>query len=663
MNKSLWGEDKLIAEEALAAGLIGAASATALLAPFINSMTMQNIMSGSFHFPELLTVSAIAAATASAVGIVGWQKSEWLYDGMTFVDDPEVGRIVMQENERKLMTKAQKAGKVKGLIIGGVELSRTREVAHAGLNGLPGGGKTVIINNIIKQIFDRPNEKLVIHDPKGDFTSFLYNKDDTVIAGPWDNDAIGWDLSADLTTPGFIDAFANILATAGIDKSSTSGASNYFLKATEGLIAGYLKYCLRHMGDNWAIDTLAHELMVNGKWVDKALLGDPQLKALIGSGKGEQIQNVISSFSTAVSWIPAYAASFKIVRDSEGNIDREASNLFSIRKWLTGEDHLNVKKFILNNNANFQSQATLIFGAMLSVMRGCVNGSDMPSKSSDSEGGIWFIIDELPQLGGSVGESIAKIEEMGRSKGVRVLKAFQDESQIVAQLGKDKGRASMSVQQTKVYLKCAPETASEVARGMGRKTIIRAEPPWINGASGKKITKIETDVINQSDLTGLKVLEHGVELIVRTDDVLVKLVQPFVDSEFTAEVRPQFIENELFERGILDLAEKAEIEEMLKKGIAVEVMDKTKVEHHDAELDDEFYELMANSAAVAEPDGLTDLPANQQGDEPIEQSNVDPNAFAENEINAVPADEIDTKKIDKLVFEMLAKEPVNEDDE
>lgn len=652
MNKTLWGEDKLIAEEALAAGLIGAASATALLAPFIDPATMQNIMSGSFHLPELLTVSAIAAATAAAVGIVGWQKSEWLYDGMTFVDDPEIGRIVMQENERKLMSKAQKAGKVKGLIVGGVELSRTREVAHAGLNGLPGGGKTVLINNILKQILERPNEKLVIHDPKGDFTSFLYNKDDTVIAGPWDADAIGWDMSADLTTPGFIDAFANILATAGIDKSSTSGASNYFMKATEGLIAGYLKYCLRHAGDNWAIDTLAHELMVTGKWVDKALLGDPQLKALIGSGKGEQIQNVISSFSTAVSWIPAYAASFTIVRDSEGNIDRVASNLFSIRKWLTGEAHQNVKKFILNNNANFQSQATLIFGAMLSVMRGCVNGSDMPSKSADSEGGIWFIVDELPQLGGSVGESIAKIEEMGRSKGVRVLKAYQDESQILAQLGRDKGRASISVQQTKVYLKCAPETAAEVARSMGRKTIIRADPPWINGAAGKKITKIETDVINQSELTGLKVLEHGVELIVRTDDVLVKLVQPFVDRDFTTEVRPQFLENKLFERGILDLAEKAELEEMVKKGIAVEDIDKARVEQVDAESNDEFDEWMAQSEAVESTAEAESEAISQDENEPIESPT-----------EAILGDEIDTKRIDDLVREMMSRDLVKEDEE
>lgn len=652
MNKTLWGEDKLIAEEALAAGLIGAASATALLAPFIDPATMQNIMSGSFHFPELLTVSAIAAATAAAVGIVGWQKSEWLYEGMEYVSDPEKGRIIMQANERKLMSKAQKAGKVKGLIIGGVELSRIREVAHASLNGLPGAGKTVVINNMAKQILERPNEKLVIHDAKNDFTKFLYKKEDTVIVGPWDADAICWDLSSDLNTPGYIDEFAYILTTANIDKANISGGSDYFIKATTGLIAGYLKYCLRHMGDNWAIDTLAHELMVTRQWVEKALLGDPQLKALIGSGKGEQIQNVISAFSTAVGWIPAYSASFKVIRDSEGVINRETSNMFSIRKWLKGEAHQNVKKFILNNNSNYQTQATLIFGVMINVFKNQVNSPSMPAKGPDEENGIWFILDEFPQLGASVNEPIAKIEEMGRSKGIRVYKAYQDESQIFAQMGRDKGRASMSIQQTRIYLKCAPETASEVAKGMGRKTIIRADPPWINGAAGKKITKIETDVINPSELTGLRVLnqggEQGVEMIVRTDDVLVKLVQPFVDREFTTEVRPEFMENKLFERGILDLAAEAELKEMVEKGIAGAT---SEIQDIEDQLTD-FDELMAQSEAVESTAEAESEAIPQDGNEPIESP-----------IEAIPGDEIDTKRIDDLVREMMSRDPAKEDEE
>ena len=77
----------------------------------------------------------------------------------------------------------------RGIVIGGVEFSRTREVAHFFINGVPGAGKTVIIDNIIQQILDR-QERLIVHCPKGDFTSWL-PEEGLCLFGPWDARSVG----------------------------------------------------------------------------------------------------------------------------------------------------------------------------------------------------------------------------------------------------------------------------------------------------------------------------------------------------------------------------------------------------------------------------------------------------------------------------------------
>lgn len=558
-----WGEDKPVFEDGLIGGLIAAATGAAAGAVFMPDFALRALAArvgladnpAAWNYfwahPVLL---AGGAAVVLMLGVAGFaagfaelvkQSSQWHFDGMEFVTDLDAARKAMQANETALMSAAQRGGAVAGVEIGGVELSRTREVGHISLVGLPGAGKTVIANSIVSQVRNR-GERLIVHDPKGDFTAWLAGPT-TVLLGPWDERAHWWDVAADVDTPEAAATFAGAMF------STDGGANQYFSDAARELLAGILK-CYMRRGTRWSWDTLAADLGAGQEQIiGLAHEGDPQTRILIPedvSGKNTAAKNVLSSLALATSWIPAYAAAFELQRDALGELDD--SHGFSVKAWLAKADgYESIQTVILNNDKNFEVRAQQIFGAVVAAVANFVNSAAMPEIGAD-EAGLWVVLDEYPQLGQGVAKYVQQIEEMGRSRGVRVVKAVQDESQLFAQVGREKGEAQRSVQQTRIYCKLATGTAAELAQRLGEREVIRIEFPQAVGAGNKRATTVRQPVIRPSELTGLRILREGnpagVEIVAHTDDLLCKLVQPFAH---VVEVAPKVLPNERWRRGVL----------------------------------------------------------------------------------------------------------------
>lgn len=575
-----WGEDKLITEEAFVGGLLGAAlglAVASLLLPGVAFRGMSAQVFGAGIDPAIwasytnnyllwvLTLAATSAATlaGAAVGFFlgGWQKAEWHYSGLQYLDDPDKAAAAFQASENALMSPKQAPSKktqgerVSGLVVAGVELSRTREVGHLSMVGLPGSGKTVVINGVVHQVMQR-RERIVLHDPKGDFTSWVYDPATTVLLGPWDERSRAWHIAADLRTPELATTFAGALIP------EATGSGKFFSDAARELLGGLLKYYLRKHGSNWSWDTIADDLMQGGpELIKKAKLGDPNVRMLFPEPEGGELttasKNVLQTAAASVSWILAYSSAFEIRRDDAGMLIED--ELFSMQGWLAKKQDQQVQMVILNNNKNYEVRASQIFGAMVAAAANYINSSAMPEIGAD-ETGLWVILDEYPQLGEGVSRYVQQIEELGRSRGVRVVKAVQDESQLMAQVGREKGEAQRSVQQTRIYLKMATGTASELCGKLGKRDQVRIEFPQIVGAGNKRVVKEERPVLTIEQLTGLRVLKEkgGVELIMHSDAVLGKLFQPFVPFEITRERHQKVIDSVKWERGLLDLAERAE---------------------------------------------------------------------------------------------------------
>lgn len=529
-----WGENKVIFEEALIGALLTAAVALVAVAAVLPMLLTKSLAAlvgilndptavqwGRDH-PSALAVGGGLLVTAGLLGFaigfrkLGWQSQEWHYAGMQLLDEHEV-RQALQVRERALFSREQREGRVQGVQIGGVELSRTREVGHIAVAGLPGAGKTVLLTAITQQALGR-GDRVLLHDPKGDFLDWIWG-DECIVLGPWDARAVPWDLRADINTPERAVTFAG-----AIFNQTDAGQNQYFVDAAREVFAALVKHLQRGRSDSWGWPDLA-DLLQSGaaNIVRVAHDGDPVTRTLVPEAGTRTVQSILSEVVRSTAWIPAYASAFDVDQRRQA---------FSFSRWLAKASP--AKVVVMNNDARYATRSEQLFSAMLASVASVVSSPVMGDCSAD-ESGLWVIADEYPQLGRQAQRAIGTIEEMGRSRGVRVIKAVQDESQLFAAVGREKGEALRSVQQTRIYLKLATGSAAELSQRLGQKEIMRVEFPHIVGGGNKRVTKDRQPVVRVDELTGLRVrkngLPSGVEMIIHSDDVLGRLVQPFSDVE------------------------------------------------------------------------------------------------------------------------------------
>lgn len=456
-------------------------------------------------------------------------------------------------------------GAIEGLKLGDfVQISRQREVGHINVNGVPGGGKTVLFKYLLKQIGEH-GDRLLIHDPKGDYCAFIplplykgggsidtndFSKANAVIFAPWDDRSVWWDISADITDPNLAMTFAATLFPA------SKGDNSFWSDAAREIMAASISYLIRTKGSwkkqvpdgkggfyltegnpnavGWGWKDVA-DLFAHGAdhLLDCARKGDPNIEMLIakakeGGNSDEKLkQNMMSTVASKVGWIAPYANSF----------DFDPKDRFSIVEWLAKtERYANINTVILQNNLSYRTRAEQIFVGMMSCFSAYANSSLMPEISADQQG-YYLLLDEYPQLGKGVSDVVRTTMELGRSRGIRVIFAYQDESQLDSLFGREDGRVQRALQQTKIYCKSDKETASTVAQQLGQREIVRVTD--VKG-SGAKIEQrrdhTSAPVLTGSDLTGLKIVggkagddssATGAEIIVLCDNVIGKTIVSF----------------------------------------------------------------------------------------------------------------------------------------
>ncbi|EQD30021.1 Type IV secretory pathway VirD4 component-like protein, partial [mine drainage metagenome] len=219
---------------------------------------------------------------------------------------------------------------------------------------------------------------------------------------------------------------------------------------------------------------------------------------------------------------------------------RPGAARFSLRRWMLGTAHENVRLVILNSNAMYAGAQEALWGAMLAVVAATISAA-MPEKSADDDGALWLIADEAPQLGPAGLERLLVIQEVGRSRAVRVIIAAQEESQFAARCGMEKAAPMLSMQGLKIYGRCSDATADAIVRRVGNREIQRIENTASGGAvQGKTSRHDSVPVLMPADITGLRLTDEGPELLVQIGDVIGRVVQLFGPKPVERE--PQLIE-------------------------------------------------------------------------------------------------------------------------
>lgn len=154
-------------------------------------------------------------------------------------------------------------------------------------------------------------------------------------------------------------------------------------------------------------------------------------------------------------------------------------------------------------------------------------------------------------------KEILSLMALGRSRGARVLLAFQAASQIEEALGQEAGRALLDQAVTQIYLHPSPRAVKEICDAAGERHVDRVESTVSNGATqGKTKHQVKEPVLVSGDLESLGEVDGGVELILHINDILGRLVQPFaVTPDHEAEA---FVESETWKWGALKALEEAD---------------------------------------------------------------------------------------------------------
>jgi hypothetical protein len=332
-------------------------------------------------------------------------------------------------------------------------------------------------------------------------------------------------VARDVPTPAAADQFARACFP-----RDDGGANQFFVTAAREVLSGLVR--LLQSRGQWQLQDLAELLAAGPKAIlDAAHAGNPLSRTQVPDANNPGSRAVLAELSTGAAWIPVYAAAF------DGR-----ARPFSITSWALGAEPGSL--VVLNSDARYSARAEQIFGGMLAALADAIASPAMPERSAD-EPGLFIVADELPQLSSAAQAALLRVEEIGRSRGVRVVKALQDPAQLRAREGADKADAARSMQQTRIYCRLSPSAAAQVCRELGDREIERLEFPLTTGQGNKRIVREKAPVLRVDSLMGLRVVAgEGVELIASIDDFLGRLLQPFAPRRATA---PTLVPNPLWD--------------------------------------------------------------------------------------------------------------------
>ncbi len=448
----------------------------------------------------------------------GWfaahQEAEQHVRGVLYLPRPDEALAALQQQERDRMSAAQRAGKIHGLTIGGLELARQTEVGHGLIVAQPNSGKTVVLADALDHALAR-GDKVLLHDPKSELIETHYRPDGSVvILGPWDARAALWSPS-DIDTPALADEFASSVCGA----AEAKGPNAYFHVSAAAILAGLIKSYMLD-GAQWSWADLTHWIEAEPiAMIRRAATGDGRVRQVIPGAfpparkDGKPAAPRLSGGENSV--ISTLASSATLLQQLAA-VDRERKDAprFSFRRWLLNEDHQQVRLVILNSSAEYATASAALWGAMLATVSATIS-SRMPNLAPDSAGALWLLLDEFPQLGAGAIGKVQMIAEVGRSRGCRVWAAMQSESQLAARMGIEAAAPVLAMAGLRVYLKCSDADAETISRRYGDREIQRIETTASHGAvQGKRSTHEKLPVILPAALTALIPDSTGVWLII-----------------------------------------------------------------------------------------------------------------------------------------------------
>jgi type IV secretory pathway TraG/TraD family ATPase VirD4 len=499
-DPTVYRRDGLGATFCATATLCAVAYGTQLL--FQNALHLQGTLWEAFRyvqhngFDALQTIQKARFATAGTLGLLAAlpifqivskpRNGIRIKKGREFFDGNEA--IAQAKKDSKAEIKNGKAGI---FLNPKIQISEDRETKHVLISGGVGSGKTVVITQLLSQLFARQDRALIV-DWKGDFTQkfkgFIFN--------PFDQRSVRWAIGRDCETQEEAKEFAT-----SIVPEPKGNAEPFFVLAAQAILTTLIIKLQKTKPKKWTWSNLYEEFSAGHANILQACKDyQPHAVSFVGEdANSKQTQSVLATVAARMSVIEVLARADEDSRDSDEN-----TPVLSINEWLASEQS---HQILIAGVSELESICRVYMRLFFTLATKKILGLEDGQKKK-----IWVVCDEFPNLGKV--ESIPQLIAVGRSKNARVVLACQDFEQIKETYGANIFKSLLSMVSTKIICKTAgSETSETIAKTMiGMQTIERRNiTRQSGGGTSQSWSSAEQYAVHPSELeSGLGVAGKGI---------------------------------------------------------------------------------------------------------------------------------------------------------
>ncbi|MEO0851887.1 MAG: type IV secretion system DNA-binding domain-containing protein [Cyanobacteria bacterium J06648_11] len=345
-------------------------------------------------------------------------------------------------NEREVSRLEKEPVLEKSVTWGGLPLPKEAETSHFAVIGVTGSGKSLTINNFMREAFGGAkhgsDKRVLVYDPKSELASFLPKLDleiPTVLLSPFDERGAEWNMSADVTGP-----ITSLQVAATFIPEERQGSNRYFSDTARGLLNAVMLAFIAS-GKQWFLSDVIY-----------ATRSDERLEEVVcGTERGAELWAKHSQSEKTLGDILSTLWSRLEPYEPIAALWSQADAKVSIRDWIRGEMVL-----VLGNDDSARAVVDPL-NALLFQRAAELALREPNSKTRRT----FFILDELGEA-----EKLAilpRVLNKGRSKGVSVCISFQDIDTLLEVYGERIARAMLGQCSQKAFLRLASASTAEWA--------------------------------------------------------------------------------------------------------------------------------------------------------------------------------------------------------
>lgn len=379
------------------------------------------------------------------------------------------------------------------------------------LVGSQGGGKTQVMNLLLTQALNFGHKALIFDPTKGDYVRWVKNR---VLVSSTDRRSVHPWLGYDIYSVEDAQAFSEGLIEAS-DQPMWSNSARMIL-------TGVLVHLQKIHEKNWSWPQLA-EILADEVLIQEACQSYPPASPLVADLESKTTQSILLNLLAYTEMIYTLAKNFRRIEGKR----------FSFVNFILNDDS---KTKVVVFAMNQRSPADAAYARALVNLITRRVGSLEFSESKKRKSGLW--LDEIIQFGKL--ENIAKTMEVGRSKGLYVVAATQDFSQISKIYGQDELQKWDALFGLKVFMEIAGQESQEfVSKSVGQREIQLIQRTASGNGSGKGNVNISSglsspqkrDVILPAEMATFGKRKNGIESlwVGYSPNYVLSLTTPFVN--------------------------------------------------------------------------------------------------------------------------------------